>query len=171
MPMEEKAPNLQLQEPVLPESLVPAMDLTWLWIAIAVFVILTAVIILIGKRKKHSRMDPLALRRAAYKAAVKSFENTTADDARDAAVKSSMILRRFLADAVGDPALFETHEEFIIRRNSLGKLTPPAREAATTTFAKLARVKYAPEVPSDDPAVILAEGRQHLDVLYGGFLS
>ncbi|RYD34993.1 MAG: hypothetical protein EOP87_08165 [Verrucomicrobiaceae bacterium] len=168
--MEEKAPNLQLQEPVLPESLVPAMDLTWLWIAIAAFVLLTTVIILIGKRNKITRIDSLALRRAAYQAAVKSFGTATAADARDAAVQSSMILRRFLADAVGDPALFETHEEFITRRDSLEKLTPPAREAATATSATLARVKYAPEVPSDDPAVILAEGRQLLDVLNGGFL-
>ncbi|WAC18176.1 hypothetical protein OVA24_13110 [Luteolibacter sp. SL250] len=168
--MEEKAPNLQLQEPVLPESLVPAMDLTWVWITIAAFVVLTAVIILIGKRKKKNRIDPLALRRAAYRTAVKSFESTTADDARDAAVKSSLILRRFLSDAVGDPALFETHEEFITRRDSLEKLTPPAREAATGAFAKLARVKYAPEIPSDDPAVILAEGRLLLDTLNGGFL-
>src|SRR5690606_20085587 len=98
MPMEEKAPNLQLQEPVLPESLVPAMDLTWLWIAIAVFVVLTLLIILVGKIKRKDRIHLLALRRAAYNTAVKSFERTTADDARDAAVKSSMILRRFLAD-------------------------------------------------------------------------
>jgi len=168
--MEEKAPNLQLQEPVLPESLVPAMDFTWIWIAIAAFVVLTIVIILIGKRKRKAKVDPLAMRRAAYTAAVQSYATTTATDARDAAVKSSLILRRFLADAVGDPALFETHEEFIIRQDSLKKLTPPAREAATTAFATLARVKYAPEVPSDDPAVILAEGRQLLDVLNGGFL-
>lgn len=170
MPMEEQAPNLQLQEPVLPESLVPAMDYTWLWIAVAVFVVVTLLIILIGKRKRTSKVDPLALRRAAYNTAVKSFDGTIADDARDAAVKSSLILRRFLADAVGDPALFETHEEFITRRDSLEKLTPPAREAATAAFAKLARVKYAPEVPSDDPAVILAEGRLLLDTLNGGFL-
>ncbi len=167
--MEEKAPNLQLQEPVLPESLVPAMDYTWLWIAIAAFVLVTVAIILIGKRKRKNHVDPLALRRAAYKTAVKSFENTTADDARDAAVKSSLILRRFLADAVADPALFETHEEFITRRGSLEKLTPPTREATTEAFAKLARVKYAPEVPSDDPAVILSEGRLLLDTLNGGF--
>ncbi len=168
--MEEEAPNLQLKEPVLPESLVPAMDLTWVWVAIAAFVLVTVAIILIGKRKKKGAIDPLSLRRAAYRTAVKSFESATAGDARDAAVQSSMILRRFLADAVGDPALFETHEEFITRRDSLEKLTPPVREATATTFATLARVKYAPETPEDDPSAILAEGRRHLDVLNGGFL-
>lgn len=170
MTMEEQPPNLQLQEPVLPESLLPSMDLTWLWIAIAGFMLVTIVIIIIGKRKRKSVIDPLAMRRAAYKIAKESFEKTSADNARDAAVKSSMILRRFLADAVADPALFETHEEFILRQDSLKKLTPPAREAATAAFTTLARVKYAPEVPSDDPPVILTEGRQLLDILNGGFL-
>jgi hypothetical protein len=169
--MDEQAPNLQLQEPVLPESLVPAMDLTWVWVAIAAFILVTILIIVIGKTRRKSRVDPLSIRRAAYNAAVNSFGIASAVDARDAAVKCSLILRRFLADAVGDPALFETHEEFITRRDSLEKLTPPTREAATSFFAKLARVKYAPEVSSDDPSVILSEGRLLLDTLNEGFLS
>ena len=169
--MEEKTPNLQLQEPVLPESLVPAMDLTWLWIAIAAFVLITAIVVLLATRKKRAAgVDPIARRRAAYQAAKQAFENLQSANARDAAVQTSLILRRFLADAVADPSLFETHEEFIIRQDSLKKLTPAARDAATTAFTVLARLKYAPEVPEDDPATVIAEGRQLLEVLNGGFL-
>ncbi len=168
--MEETAPNLQLQEPVLPESLVPAMDLTWLWIALGAFVLITLLMVLLARRKRHSTVDPLALRRAAYNAAKKSFETLAPAHTREAAVETSLILRRFLADAVSDPSLFETHEEFITRQDSLKKLTPPAREAATNAFAVLARVKYAPEIPEDKPASIVAEGRQLLEVLNGGFL-
>ena len=94
--MEEKTPNLQLQEPVLPESLVPAMDLKWLWIAIAAFVLITAIVVLLAMRKKRvAGVDPIARRRAAYQAAKQAFENLQSANARDAAVQTSLILRRF----------------------------------------------------------------------------
>lgn len=155
----------------MPESLVPTMDYTWIWILLLSIIFVICLIIFLAKRKPRKTIDPLARRKAAYKAAVKSFSEATATNSREAAVKSSMILRRFLADAVADPALFETHEEFITRQDSLTKLTQTAREAATVAFSKLAKIKYAPEIPSDDPSSILANGRQLLDTLNGGFVS
>jgi hypothetical protein len=167
--MEEQAPNLQLQEPVSPESLLPAHDFTLLWIGLAVLV-LVIIIVAIFRSFKKPYVDPAAARRAAYLKAKKSLESLTPSTIRETAVDSSLIVRRFLAEAVGDPSLFETHEEFITRRDSLTRLTPPAREACTEYFSRIARLKYAPEVPEDDPASVIADSRTLVETLNVGLL-
>lgn len=167
--MEEKAPNLQLQEPVSPESLLPATDFTLWGIGLVVLLLLILGIWWLTKRRKVAAVDPTAQRRAAYQAAKQAFESLNAPNAREAAVRCSLILRRFLADAVADPSLFETHEEFIARQDALGKLKPAAREAAATGFSHLAKLKYAPEIPTDEPARVIAGSRELLETLNGGF--
>ncbi|HVJ45475.1 MAG TPA: hypothetical protein VM511_03750 [Luteolibacter sp.] len=167
--MEEKAPNLQLQEPASPESLLPAHDFTPLWIGLAVLALLI-VIILIVKACRKPRVDPSVARRAAYLKARKAFESLTPSGVRETAVASSLIVRGFLAEAVADPSLFETHEEFLTRQDSLNRLTPPAREACSEYFSRIARLKYAPEVPADDPAAIITDSRALVEFLNVGFL-
>jgi len=169
--MEEKAPapNLQLQEPLSPESLVPAVDLTWLWIGLAAFALIVVLAILLRKKRGAAPPDPKAARLAAYRNALKAFENLQAPTAREAAVQSSLILRRFLADAAGDPSLFETHEEFISRQNALNALSPEARDACAQGFNQLARLKYAPRVQAEDPVTVVADSRQLLETLNKGF--
>jgi len=169
--MEEKAPapNLQLQEPLSPESLVPAMDLTWLWIGLAVLALIIVFAVLLRKKRGAAPPDPKTARLAAYNKAIKTFENLQAPTAREAAVQSSLILRRFLADAASDPSLFETHEEFISRQNALKALSPEARDACAQGFIQLARLKYAPRVPAEDPVTVVADSRALLETLNKGF--
>lgn len=166
--MDEKTPTLELLEPVSPEDLVPAYDFLPLWLLLAAVVFLVFLAWFLSRRRK-SVADLAALRREAYQRAKKALDTLTGPNAREAAVSSSLILRRFLADTVNDPSLFETHEEFISRQDSLKKLTPPARDAAAAAFTRLARLKYAPEIPSDDPASVVREARELLETLNGGF--
>ncbi len=168
--MEEKAPNLQLQEPISPESLVPAMDFAFVWLIAGAVIVLIALAYFLT-RKRKAALDPTAHRLAAYKIAKKSLDAVNAGNAREAAVQTSLIIRRFLSDAVGDPSLFETHEEFISRQDSLKKLKPEARDAASQGFSRLVKLKYAPEIPTEPPAVIVAEARELLEKLNGGFES
>ncbi len=166
--MEEKTPNLQLQEPVSPETLIPATDFTPLWIALVAIAFLALLYFVLRSRRRHA--DPLRnLRAEAYARAKKQFEGLAAPDAREAGVSVSLILRRFLADAAGDPSLFQTHEEFIGRQESLRKLKPEAARAASVGFTRLARLKYAPEIPDEAPAGVIADGRDLLETLNGGF--
>ncbi len=167
--MEEQAPNFQLQEPASPESLLPAHDFTLLWIGLAGLVLLI-VIILIVRSLRKPKFDPAVRRRSAYLKAKKALEALSPSDIRETAVASSLIVRGFLAEAVGDPSLFETHEEFITRQDSLTRLTPPAREACSEYFSRIARLKYAPEVPEDDPAAVIADSRILVETLNVGFL-
>ena len=166
--MEEKTPNLQLQEPVLPESLVPATDHTLLWIGLGVLAFLILIYVLMRKQRKAAK-SPTNLRAQAYARAKKALDSLIPANARDAAVQVSLIIRRFLADAVGDPSLFQTHEEFISRQDSLRKLKPEASAACSAGFARLARLKYAPEIPDEDPATVVADARKLLETLNGGF--
>ena len=56
---------------------------------------------------------------AAFAEACAAMAAISTADVRDAAVLSSLILRKYLATAAGDPALFETHEEFVARHDAL----------------------------------------------------
>ena len=65
--------------------------------------------------------------------------------------------------------MFETHEEFISRHDSLQALTAEARAAAEAAFTRLASLKYAEEIPDDDPAEVIADARKLLETLHQGF--
>lgn len=56
----------------------------------------------------------------------------------------SLALRSYFAQALQDPSLYETHEEFMARHNSLTTLPEQTRGEIAQLFATLARYKYAP---------------------------
>ena len=128
--MNEKSGNFELLEPVSPESLIPD---SWVepWMIVAAVVLAVALLaVVIFKKKKAVPADPLALRRAAHAEAVAALDKIGAVPAREAAVQSSLILRRYLSVVAGDPALFETHEEYISRHEALKDFSEDARGSA-----------------------------------------
>lgn len=158
-------------EPASPEALVPAYGL-WPWLAAAAVLALVAVVIAVwlAKRKPAAANLP-SLRRAALADAESALETLSPESSRETATLGSLILRKYLSVAAGDPALFETHEEFVSRRDSLHALTPEARAAAEAGFTRLASLKYAPEIPDDDPQRIIADCRVLLEALHRGFAA
>lgn len=62
----------------------------------------------------------------------------------EVATKTSLILRHYLALALEEPALYETHEEFLLRSDALQKLPRGARERLAPLLSELATAKYAP---------------------------
>lgn len=167
--MNEKSGSFELLEPSPPEALVPD---TWLesWmIAVAIVLVLVVLAFLICKKKRSAPLDPLAIRQAAHAEAVAALENITAGTARDAAIRSSLILRKYLSAAAGDPALFETHEETISRHDALKDFSEEARAAAGRGFTRLASLKYAAEVPDAAASEVAAGSRALLETLHHGF--
>ncbi len=167
--MNEKSGSFELLEPSTPEALVPD---TWLesWmIAVAIVLVLVVLAYLICKKKRSAPSDPLAIRQAAHAEAVATLENITAGTARDAAIQSSLILRKYLSAAAGDPALFETHEETISRHDALKDFSEEARAAAGRGFARLASLKYAAEIPDAAASEVAAGSRALLETLHHGF--
>lgn len=168
--MGETNTGFELKEPASPEALVPSIGL-WPWWLGAALVLAAVVLALVLARRKRKPYDPAAARGEAFAEAAAALGQITADHARAAAVQSSLILRRYLSAAAGDPALFETHEEFVSRHDALQALTPEARQAADRGFARLAALKYAPGTPDAPPGEVVAESRALLETLHHGFAA
>ncbi len=172
--MNEKTTNFQLMEPTRPEALVPdSLIEPWMMVSLCILLvaILAVVAFLIFRRHKAPPVDLLAMRRAAYQEAGSALAALTAPQARDAAVQSSLILRRYLARAANDPALFETHEEFVSRHDALKALSEEARSKSESGFTRLASLKYAAEIPDLSPSVVVSESRELLETLHHGFAA
>ncbi len=163
---------MELRDAPLPDGLIPSFGMWPWWLGSIIAAVLALVIWLLLRRRAPTAMDPLKSRARAYAEADAALAAPDpAAGARDAAVQASLILRKYLSLAASDPALFETHEEFIARHDALTALTPPARTAAATGFARLAALKYGPEEPSADPAAIRADARALLKTLHHGFAA
>ena len=167
--MNEKSGSFELLEPSTPEALVPDLWLEPWMIAVAVVLVFAVLAIFIFKKKRSAPFDPLAIRQAAHAEAVAALENITTGTARDAAIQSSLILRKYLSAAAGDPALFETHEETISRHEALKDFSEEARAAAGQGFARLASLKYAAEIPDAAASEVVDESRRLLKTLHHGF--
>ena len=76
-------------------------------------------------------------------------------DLRTTSLELSMILRRYLAGTAQDPALYETHEEFSRRFNSLSGISAEYRLSTKKLLEKLAAYKYA-GVQENAPQVVQA---------------
>ena len=167
--MNEKSGTFELLEPTSPEALVPD---SWLetWMLVTGVVLLAALLaVLIFKKKKVALPDPVAIRKAARAEAAAALEKIGPVPAREAAVQSSLILRKYLSVAAGDPALFETHEEYLSRHEALKDFSEEARGSAGVGFSRLAAIKYSPENPDMETRQVVAGSHTLLDILHQGF--
>jgi len=169
--MKEKTSSFQLLEPTRPEALVPDSVVEPWMILTAAAVLLVLVVVFLIFRKRKAAADPLAARNAAYQEAGGALGKMNALQARDAAVQSSLILRKYLSVAADDPALFETHEEFVSRHDALKALNEDARRKSESGFARLASLKYAAEIPDLNPSEVVHESRELLETLHHGFAA
>jgi hypothetical protein len=152
--MEEKAEILELAESRDAIKLVPSWEPQLWWFFAATATIAVSVILLILLLRKKPKSDPLKNKREAYHEAKLAFGEKECGDARENAIQVSMILRRYLAKSMKEPALFETHEEFVARHDGLKGLPEDVRSEVGSFFSKLAAIKYAP----DDMAGLEMEG-------------
>ena len=166
--MNEKSGNFELLEPASPEALVPDSWLEPWMIVVAVFLMIALLLVVILKKKKVAPLDPLAVRQAAHAAAAAALDKIGAVPAREAAVHSSLILRRYLSVVAGDPALFETHEEYVSRHEALKDFSEDARSSAGLGFSRLAAMKYAAEIPDMATDEVIAGARKLLETLHHG---
>ncbi len=167
--MNETVDNFELLEPPSPEALVPDSRVeTWM-IVLAVVVVATLILLLTFRKRKLPAESKVEVRQVAHAEAIASLDAITATKTREVAVQCSLIVRKYLSAATGDPALFETHEETLSRHEALKDLSHDARTAASSGFARLASLKYAADVPDVDAAEVIAESRALLETLHQGF--
>jgi len=161
--------TFDLKEPATPEALLPRDYSQACWLAAAALALVLCVAWLIRRQRRQRSKNPQSRRHLAYKEACVALDRIAAANARAAAVQTSLILRKYLSLATDDPALFETHEEFIARNDALQSLTETARAACAAGFARLAACKYAPVVPDLEAAAVIADARELLETLHHGF--
>lgn len=162
----------ELMEPPAADPLLPSFGV-WVWFACAAMVLaaLGATLFFVARKRRARAADAPTLRESAYQDAVAALGGISGADGREAAVRCSLVLRDYLVKALSDPALFETHEEFIARHDALQGLAAPAREAAQRGFSLLAEAKYAPDPPARPPDELVGESRELLETLHRGLAA
>jgi hypothetical protein len=161
--MEEETRSFELRPPQPPDALPRPVAAPWL---VAAGLALLVVCLVLALRRKTT---PESARRAAFRRAERDLVDSRPPDVREAATFASLVLRRYLATAADDPALFETHEETLARHGALAGFDEAARSSAAACFARLSRLKYAPVPPAGDPAEVLADARTLLATLDRSF--
>lgn len=164
--MEEKENSFELVESRDAIELVPRWEPQAWWYFAAAGLILAVVLLVVMLRRKKEAVDPHREKREAYIEAKKDLAKTDAGELRDTAVLVSVILRRYLARSMQEPALFETQEEFVSRHDALRDLPEDVRQSVAEFFAKLAGVKYAPKQVMAQPAEIQAGGLELLERIH-----
>lgn len=148
-------------EPLLPEPSLPA----WAWVLIGLGVVAVIAATILLRRRKTLPADPWHLRDEAYLRAKSDLDDVLDGGMQAAATRVSLVLRRYLATVCGDPALFETHEEFISRHAALSDYPEELRKVTAEGFSHLARLKYGREA-NGDPVALFGAARQLLDRLH-----
>jgi len=166
--MNEKPGSLELLEPPSPEALVPDSWVEPWMIVVAVVLALGLIAVLIFRKHKLPPPDPLAIRELAHIDALVALDAIGPVTAREAAVQSSLILRKYLAVVAADPALFETHEETLSRHDALKEFSEDARGSATLGFSRLAAIKYAAVTPDMATPEVIAGSQRLLEILHHG---
>ncbi len=166
---EKTADNFQLLEPPSPDALVPDSPIEP-WMVVAAVLVMIGLLMWLVFRKKKS---PVALQRearhAAHAEAFSALNSIHPDGPRDAAIQCSLILRKYLSIAAGDPALFETHEETLARHEAFASFNEETRRAAADGFSQLAALKYAPDFPEVLTNNVIHQSRALLETLHSGF--
>ncbi|MFD2257210.1 hypothetical protein ACFSSA_11030 [Luteolibacter algae] len=143
------AEKLKLVEDRQALELVPTWEAQGWWYLAGAAIIVLIISLFIYSRRNKNFQDPDKEKREAYKTAQSDFAELGEMDPRGMAVGVSLILRGYLARTVKEPALFETHEEFIGRHDSLAELPDDVREETSEFFSKLAELKYGPGKEAD----------------------
>lgn len=169
--MNEKSATFELLEPASPEALIPdsRVEPWMIYPAAALLALLVALAVWMFKRKKTATVNPLAIRQAALAEASAALDGIGPVAAREAAVRCSLILRKYLSVVARDPALFETHEETLSRHEALKDFSEEARGTATLGFTRLAAIKYAPQAPDMETEQIITGSRVLLETLHHGY--
>lgn len=166
--MEPSTQDLRLVEPPSPEGLMPTA-LGWeAWCAIGggLLVLLLIVLWLWQRLRRAKAPSAQDVRERAHHQALAALATCPAEDRTATATQCSIILRRYLTELVGDPALFETHEEWVGRHDSLQSLNSSLREQISGFFSQLAQWKYAPADHADEAQSMIEQSRQLLETIH-----
>jgi hypothetical protein len=143
--MADSKTKFELAESHEAMDLVPNWQMEWWYIVLAVAILV--ILILLGYLflKKSKIQDPNYVKRQAYQEALAGFGKLDASIGKENVIIVSLVLRQYLAKVMNEPALYETHEEFIGRHDAIKNLSEDLKIEITDHFSKLAAIKYGPD--------------------------
>ena len=129
-----------------PDSLLPGLALPWwIWFVVGAFLAGSAYALLkwLSRHPSTASYSDNCFRDSCE--ALEKFNPVLGElPLAEVATKTSLILRNYLALTLEDSALYETHEEFLLRADSLQNIPRGARERLAPLLSELASAKYGP---------------------------
>lgn len=142
--MAENNTKYQLAESHEAMDLVPTWELEWWWIALPVAALLLLALLGYFLLRKARLDDPGKTKREAFQQALSELAQLDVSLGKENVIAVSLIMRKYLAKAMNEPALFETHEEFIGRHDAIKDLNEDLKSEISGYFSRLAAIKYGP---------------------------
>lgn len=143
-------------------DLVPTWELEWWWIVIPVAALLLLVLLAYLLFRKPKAEDIHKARLEAYQHALSELAKLDVSLGKENVIMTSLIMRQYLAKTMKEPALYETHEEFIGRHDAIKGLNENLKAEITSYFTQLAAIKYGPVEGSEIQVDSLRQGATQL---------
>lgn len=151
-----------------PAPWLPGMEIPWWVWAVAVLAAATVVAMVLA-RHFRTPAGPAGDSSLVYDESRQRLtalkERLPGPSLAEVATDASLTLRGYLAETLEEPALFETHEEYLSRHDALEKLPSGSRERLAPLLEQLAEIKYGRSAPGDATALQLVDNS--LEVLDG----
>lgn len=165
--MDASQEDIRFVETSATDALMPT-SLGWEILVILGLLLLFALILTWIVRHRHQKnvagsQNPI---KSAYNEALEALAVCPTESETLVATECSLIMRRYLAVVAVDPALFETHEEWIARHNAVKSLSDPLKAHIHQLFEQLAEWKYVPSNHGDDPAMMVDRSRNLLEAIH-----
>ncbi len=162
------APGDDLHDIADPGPLLPGIEVpVWFWITLATLVFGAASFFLYFILRRKVAPTPPEL--SFYGESRRAFEELRISlpgrSLADVATEASLIMRHYLVVTLQEPALYETHEEFIMRDDALRELPAGAQARLAPLLNQLASAKYGPSHSDQEAAAPLVDSC--LEVLQG----
>lgn len=142
--MAESITKYKLAESQEAMDLVPTWELEWWWIALPAAVLILLILLGYLLLRKTKLEDPKKAKREAYQEATRELGKLNASLGKENVIMVSLVMRKYLASSMNEPALYETHEEFIGRHDAIKDLDEELKAEISDYFSELAAIKYGP---------------------------
>lgn len=136
-------------------------EIWWVFAFGAGIGLLALIIFLWCSRKSKKQPDQTA--KLAYQEAMNELSSLEINESKRVAIQVSLIIRRYLAKRLDEPALYETHEEFVSRHDALASFSEDTKLEVSDFFSRLAAMKYGPDDSETSGPETL--GRKAIDLM------
>lgn len=144
----QELPPLPHQDIGDPAPFLPGIALTWwMWLIIIVvalaFIALVTLIIFLAARNKGTALKSGPSYYETSKTNLEKLRESLLDHPLShIATEASITIRTYLSNTLSEPALFETHEEMLMRKDALQRLPQNEQDRLSALLSKLAEYKY-----------------------------